>query len=416
MNPSLTPSERLLLSGLIPSKPSLHRLRRLLGEQAERIDWKLVHQRAGYHLILPLLHHNLSQAGLLREVPAWLREAMEREYHFRAAHELALISEARSLIVALQTRGVRSLPLKGAALMLGGCYPTAGLRSVVDLDLLVAPEDLETADGLLDRLGYAPLPGRRMVRPRQRLANELNHLWPRRGPTGVIVELHHRAFHYTPRERDLRFDEMWENARPVDADFIALPSPADLAFHLIHHTIVDLQSGAAILRTLSDLFFVFRQGGEGTLGELRRRGNEFGLDGAVRLAVEAVRHLEQANLEALDVDAAHPDLAFLIETALLDSHSSIAEAARLVEYLDLPRRPLRKIGTLLSLLVPAKAHIEQLYDQPNQGRKKRGPGSIIFGYLRRPFDLLRRVDWQSLRPDNLRRVMRWRRIGGGKRR
>ncbi len=417
VNTPLTPNDRLLLSGLIPSNASLHRLRRLVHEQGSSIDWKAISQRGAYHFTLPLLRYNLAQARLLPHLPKDFSETMERESQLWAAREMALINESRSLIVALQTRGVRSLPLKGAALMLGRYYPTAGLRPAVDLDLLVSPEEVAAADQILERLGYAPLPGERMVRPKQRLANEQNHLWPRRGPTGLIVELHHRAFHCTPGARDLHFAEMWENARPVETDFIALPSPADLALHLIHHTIVDLQSGQSILRTVSDLFFIFKSGGDKVMAELFRRGRDFGIGGAVLLARDAVHHLQEANLEALDVDVAHPELAFLIETSLLDSHARIANAARIVEYLSLLQRPLQKIPALVSLLFPARGHMEQLYHQPDlKGRKQQGRASMGFNYLRRPFDLLRKIDWQSLEPDNLRRVFRWRRIGKEKKR
>ena len=89
---------------------------------------------------------------------------------------------AARLVAMLAREGIEAIPLKGAALMLGGYYPQAGLRAATDIDLLVDPARVEEADRIIEAVGYAHLPGKRAARPRQRLANDLNHLWPRRGP------------------------------------------------------------------------------------------------------------------------------------------------------------------------------------------------------------------------------------------
>ncbi|MEY3282729.1 MAG: nucleotidyltransferase family protein [Acidobacteriota bacterium] len=401
MSKPLTTTDKLILSGMLPTEASRHRLLRILREQGDRVDWDQVRERGQYLLLFPLLRHNLARAGALPLIPTTIQELLREAAETWAARELGAVSEARRLILLLQAHGIQALPLKGIALMIGGFYPQPGLRPSLDIDLLVPPDEAAKADLVLAQHGYTPLPGRRAVRQRQRLPNEQNHLWPRRSPGGQVIEIHHRAFHSSAAGRDFGYEEIWRAARSLNAGFLPIPTPGDIAFHLIHHTLVDLQSGHAILRTISDLYFIFKQD-PSAFTQACQRGVDYGFPGAVYLAEQAVNHLASANLEALEVDAARPELELLLETALLSSHDQLAEAARLFEYFNFSRQPLRKFGNLLALLFPTREHLGQLYGQP--------PSSVpeqtghLLNYLRRPVDLLRRIDWQSLRPANLRRV------------
>lgn len=399
MRSHLSTTDKLILSALLPTEASRHRLLRIVKEQAEGIDWEQLRERGRYLLILPLLRYNLARAEALSLVPSWFQEVLREVAESWAARELGVVSEARRLMVLLQAHGIQAIPLKGTALMLGGYYPQPGLRPALDIDLVVPPDQVEMADQLLAQHGFRPLPGQRTLRQRQRLPNERNHLWPRRSPRGMVIELHHRAFHFSDGNRDFSYDQIWRAARSLDASFLPLPAPGDLAFHLIHHTLVDLQSGHAILRTISDLFFIFRSD-PGAYALACRRGGEFGFPGAVYLAEQAVNHLGSANFEALEVDVARPELALLLETALLNSHNQLAEAARLFEYFDFTRQPLQKATSLLSLLFPRREQLTSGSDAPNAGT-----GGAVTGYLRRPFNLLRRVDWRSLGTGNLRRMI-----------
>lgn len=408
----MTATDKLILSGMLPTEASRHRLLRILREQSGRIDWEELRERGEYLLIFPLLRYNLAQIDALQLVPDHFQATLREAAEIWAARELGVISESRRLISLLQAHGIQALPLKGAALMLGNFYPQPGLRPALDIDLIVPPEELTTADQVLELHGYKHLPGRRSLRPRQRLANELNHLWPRRSAGGIVIELHHRAFQFAGSERDFSYAEIWHGARSIDAGFLPLPTCGDIAFHLIHHTMVDLQSAHAILRTLTDLFFLFRHDPQ-TVEKATRRGLDFGFQGSVYLAEQAVNHLASANLEALDVDAARPELALLLETALMTSHDQLAEAARLFEYFNFSRRPISKAGNLLALLFPTRDHLQQLYGKPNSSVSSgSGPdGSSLakqfeWKYLRRPLDLVRKINWSSLGLANLRRLRR----------
>ncbi|HEX9004308.1 MAG TPA: nucleotidyltransferase family protein [Blastocatellia bacterium] len=399
----LTVTDKLLLSCLLPTTASDARLRQLLAAE-QGIDWPLAVRRADFHHIASLLRFNLARVGALDRLPVESQIQLREISQTWAARHLAYVSEAARLIAMLREEGLTAIPLKGAALMLGEYYPQAGLRAATDIDLLADPYHLERADEIVAGNGYAHLPGKRSARPRQRLANDLNHLWPRRSPGGLILELHHRAFQYARRERDFSFAEV--NARAVRHDAagvsLLLPSPTDLAFHLVHHTLVDLQTTRAIWRTIADLHFIFAREPKAR-DEMKRQAGEFGFAGAAMLADEIERLLAGGTLDELDEAVEDERLSLLFETAWLDDSLPVADAARLFEYFDFGRKPMAKLGNLFSLLFTSREHLTQLYGPSAQG-------SVYVNYLRRPFDLLRKLNRTGLSPANLWRVWKLRKL------
>jgi hypothetical protein len=403
----LNPTDKLLLSCLLPTEASAARLRSLT--ETQPIDWPAAVSRAELHHIAPLLRFNLARAGVLDSLPEESQSQLRNVSQMWAARHLAYVSEAARLVAALAREGIEAIPLKGAALMLGRYYPQVGLRAATDIDLLIDPARIELADQIVEADGYVHLPGKRAARPRQRLANDVNHLWPRRGPGGIILELHHRAFQFARRQRDFNFVELRRRAtldHSAAGIPLLLPSPTDLAFHLVHHTLVDLQTTRAILRTIADLHFIFaRQAG--ARDGMQARADDFGFGGAARLASTVERLLAAGALDELDEAVKDDRIALLIETAFIEDALPLADAARLFEYFDFGRRPLAKLGNLFSLLFTSREHLAQLYGASGQ---KEARGSIYWNYLRRPFDLARKFHRAGFSPANLRRVWRLRRL------
>lgn len=400
---SLSLIEQILLSAWLPTAASRRRLRQLLAEHADQVDWRALLARAEFNYAVPLLRYNLAQCGLLASLPEAAQRQLEASCQTWAARHLAYVHEAQRLCGALAAAGISAIPLKGAALMLGGYYPQAGLRPAVDLDLLVEPSLIAEAERIAQDCGYDVLPGRTLARPRQRLANELNHAAVRRGPHGLLLELHTRAFHHVRTGRDFGFAEINARAQAATSAFIRLPASADLALHLVHHTLVDLQSTPAILRTLADLHFILLRDAVAK-EQLLESGRAYGLGGAIASALQAERLLATGAVTELERAFRRGDgCALLLETALLEEPLALADAARLFEYFDLSRAPLRKLGNLLSLVFTNRAHLAQLYGESGQHHP-------TVHYWRRPYDLLRKFNWASLQPRTLRRVRRLRKL------
>ncbi|HYE76333.1 MAG TPA: nucleotidyltransferase family protein, partial [Blastocatellia bacterium] len=209
-----TATDKLLLSAFLPSDASRARLRQLITERNDEIDWPRAFERARYNFISTLLRFNLVQSGLIRLVPKDQQQAFETESLAWAAKHLAYMHRVRGFIQTLNERGIKVLPLKGAALMLGNYYPIAGLRVAADLDLLIDESQVIAADAVAVELGFGELAPhqKQTTRAAQPLTHERRHLPTRCDAHGIVLELHYRAFHNPRQVCDFGFAEMASRA------------------------------------------------------------------------------------------------------------------------------------------------------------------------------------------------------------
>lgn len=126
------------------------RIARAFGDVA---DWEALITRAEAHGLAPLLRAHLRAAGVRLPAGAASMLLGLAAYHRRraAAHEGAL----GDVIDAFARVGIEPLILKGAALA-RLIYPEPALRPMGDVDLLVAPEDVDRAWQALLALGFEP--------------------------------------------------------------------------------------------------------------------------------------------------------------------------------------------------------------------------------------------------------------------
>lgn len=413
-----TATDKLLLSAVVPSAASQARVAALTSGRDNEIDWAQAADCAANSYLAPLLRFNLMRAGVIERVPPDVRRKLEAESHGWAARHLAYVHCARELIRALGARGVTTLPLKGAALMLGGYYPLAGLRVAADVDLLIDRADGDRAEEIAAAMGFHDLPDyqKKTARAAAPLAHELRHLPTRQNAGGVLLELHYRAFH-TPRTgRDFGLAEMWPRAerRAVAGREILFPAAEDICLHLIQHTVVELWNANAVFRTLADLYFVFETEPQART-RLIARAAEFDLLRATELTLKALDLLSHSRLDELAAprgttvkDRQTRDAACLLDVALAASSENVMEAARILEYFDF-RQPTA-LSNLRSLLFGGGAGM-------NGGAGRNSSRANLKKLLRLPqqsFHLLRRFHWAGLAPRHLRRVLRIRRLTHGR--
>lgn len=383
----MTPTDQFLLSALLPTPANQQRLRELLNTE---LDWPAIAQRSKARGTAALLRFNLAQAGRLDVVPKPEGDLLATESQTWAAKQQVYALEATQLMQALQARGIVSIPLKGAALMLGNYYPRPGLRAAVDIDLLVAPSDADAAFAIAEELGFVRYHVPKPVRVPLPLPHELRHLPIVRGPHGVLMELHYRAFHDVRTGRYFDFAQM--KARATERDGLWRPAAEDVALHLIHHSIVDLSSAYTSWRTLADLHFLLAAEPQAR-EKLLARAAEFQLHSAVSLALETVEVLAEGRAEQ-----ANTKVRLLLETAIGDAMAGTMEAARLFEYLDLRQQPVAKLKHLYALLTAAKTGEGVAAAQRPVSKSKR---AIM---------LLRNFHWQGVTCADVRRVLALRKI------
>ena len=106
---------------------------------------------AEHHGVVPLLDWRLS-SGSETDSPDSLRAALRARAIELAKRELAVRAETTQVLAALESAGIRPVILKGAALAYS-LYPTPALRPRADLDILVAPDERDSAWQILLNLG-----------------------------------------------------------------------------------------------------------------------------------------------------------------------------------------------------------------------------------------------------------------------
>ncbi len=162
-------------------------VRRGLGLDAPRqattcLDWDAFLHEVVQHALAPLVYAGLE--ALDQPPPARVLAGLRASRALAALrHQAGLQPALRETLGALHREGLDPIVLKGAALSYQ-VYPTPGLRTMTDLDLLLPPHQLGQADATLRALGFQPSTGP--------LPREHHHLAPLITPDGLcVVELHH---------------------------------------------------------------------------------------------------------------------------------------------------------------------------------------------------------------------------------
>lgn len=382
MNSDFISSEHLHLAALLPKESSQQLVCELLTTSAHEINWEDFCRLTAAKGLSALVRYNFSLLQNLASIPLKQREELENSSHVAAAKHLLIISEIKRLTTIFQAEKINSMPLKGAALMLGNYYPKPGLRSVIDLDLLIDPSQTERAFAVALANGFRlePIPPSRAAQP---LPHELRHLPLLRNEKGLLLELHFRAFHSLNANRDFAMQDMMPRA--VLSDEILLPAPEDLGLHLIQHTVADLTSANSILRTLVDLFFI-KQRDAAAFEKIQIRAREYDLSKAVKLTLKALHAIENN-------DYSDNEVKFFLRTALAENSAGMMETVRLFEYLDLREAPVHKLKHLLSLA---------------RGRKQNDSSVLL--KKSSVFSMMKKFNWKALKIKELRRVARLRKM------
>ncbi len=287
MSPS--PEYDLLLDAIVPLPEA-----RVDHRGWDAGQWGQALQAADWHRLSPLLFCHLERQ---RDVPAAVHSALERAYLAASARSLFIAEARRRVLDALLADDIPVLLLKGAALV-ETVYADPAQREMLDLDILVPPEQIDRATRTLTPLGYRPLSqADGPVTTTTRLAPDEHH-----GPALVgseqlvAVELHH---HITIPGEGNRFDldAMWKRSRPSSRGGHRLPSPEDLLLHVSLHFTRNRLGGSYMRRNtggaLAQISDVTRiVDGEAVDWELlAASARSYGLDTRVFLALFAAREL-----------------------------------------------------------------------------------------------------------------------------
>jgi len=234
----------VLLAALHPDGSAFERV---VDAHADAIDWPWVVERAGVHKVDGLLAARVDACRLTDRLPAEIEECFAKIR--RAAQRKAGAAQRtlQELARNFERHGIPFLVIKGSVLA-EHVYGNPAIRRFDDIDIVVRPEAMAAAEGMLRALGYqlgqieallairpaAGIESRTAERVTRRFYERFHYelpLTPTAGHDGVPVDLH---WHVAPASK-LTVDAagLWERtATLVVAD--TRVTTFDLEATLIH--------------------------------------------------------------------------------------------------------------------------------------------------------------------------------------
>lgn len=179
----------------------------------------------GSHRLIPLLYRNLQRHG----VKDPLMERLKGVYRYYFYKNEILMHGIGTLLAAFEDAGIKTMVLKGAALI-QLYYRESGLRPMLDADVLVHASQAEQAMELLTRLRWKPV---RYKRPQMRIP--ILHSTPFEDDGGRQLDLHWHLFWECFNAND--DDDYWANAIPIKIGGVQTLAinPTDQLLHTCWH-------------------------------------------------------------------------------------------------------------------------------------------------------------------------------------
>jgi hypothetical protein len=198
----------------------------------EGTNWPAVLEAAVAEGVSGLLYQALRSRA---DIPAAPLAELKKTCHRIQARNIILMGELRSVLSQLGSAGIPVIALKGAALSLL-VYGDIGLRPMVDLDLLVQPEQAERAVSILREAGY-----RRGSKPELRpgFDRQFHNEEQLRAPAPCMnnVDIHWQMIAPLFTNRHVDLPAVWERA--VEVGLVGQKayclSPADWVLHQAAH-------------------------------------------------------------------------------------------------------------------------------------------------------------------------------------
>jgi hypothetical protein len=198
--------------------------------------------------VLAALHEAVATRSCSELLPKADRAVLAIRHEANRRHNVALRQALRELGEAGASAGIAFAVLKGAAWLIEDDAGCAAWRQMIDLDVLVHPEQFDVMPDLLRDMGYSP------ASEAKRFRDNFHHAPYRHPRLAGTLEVHR---HIGWRHHLLPCEALLADSRPV-APGLLLPSPWVRAFHAIIHWQIQDHGGSRGTLPLKDVVDVAR--------------------------------------------------------------------------------------------------------------------------------------------------------------
>ncbi|TGO02861.1 hypothetical protein PN36_17935 [Candidatus Thiomargarita nelsonii] len=255
-------------------------------------DWESLVQFAVKQSVAPLLYHRLKTVYPKANIPASLKQNLQKFYLASVMRNTHLYSELSEVLKALRNEDIPVILLKGAHLA-QTIYGNTVLRSMCDVDILIKKTDLLKAEEKLLEMGYSSSREDDI----DVACAKHHHLPPLVKQGSAPIEIHWTINHpIHPFTIDT--EGLWKRARPttIAGVEVLVLSPEDLLLHLSLHSAYNnfFKQG---LRSLCDIFETIRHyQNEIDWTQLEHRASQWNAKNPVYLILRLARELLPANV------------------------------------------------------------------------------------------------------------------------
>jgi hypothetical protein len=350
------------------------------------LNWNSILDSVFSQGIAPLLYNCLRGIPVKQCIPQGVMDKLKKAYHENIANNMYLYEELSRIIKHFNDKGIKIIVLKGAALA-KAIYKDIGLRSMMDIDLLVKKEDLPYAKEIISDLNYIP---KMLILSEEWYKKNHYHL-----PTyihrekSLLVEIH---WDITKKPFDINMEKWFERAayEKFNGCKVLIPSPEDMIIHLCLHLYNHGYDSRTILRDLCDISETLKNySGKIDWLLFQNEINGYGIHSPVYSILYLVKNFFD-NVEILSkaqfIEPAHINrklLKILGERMFIEDNIFSAMPGGLIKSLA-----VNSIGDKMRLLLP-------IIFPPREIMSKRHSAfsfskKIYFYYLFRPFKLFRK--------------------------
>jgi hypothetical protein len=250
------------------------------------LDWSCLLNLGDRHHLLPLLHECLAAAGDVG-IPRAVLRALEWKLAATQIRNTRLAQELVRLHRLAAAAEIPMLSFKGPVLATA-VYGALGLRQFGDLDVLVDPASLATAENLLATLGYQRV---RDYGYETTLVNDT---------TGICIDLHR---HLSPDNFPMSapFARLWARREVVhlEGGCVDTLGAGDLLIALSVEAVKDTRRGKITLNKVSDLGHLLRILSKTNASVVEEEARRLGIERVLRFGI-------QLPLDVLDIPALGP--------------------------------------------------------------------------------------------------------------
>ena len=147
-----------------------------LAVSASDISWENISELSKLHGVTPFFYYRARSLGI--KLPEQIEKEWLGIYLYQIAQEKKARQQIKELKEILDSEGIPFILLKGASAMLR-LYPQPGLRTFVDLDILIPSDTVSRFKHTMTKAGYKPLSARNSPEDEeiQKYDSHLDPLW-----------------------------------------------------------------------------------------------------------------------------------------------------------------------------------------------------------------------------------------------